>query len=79
MTAWTDLVSRIYKENKHKPGYKLKNAMKDAKKVYKKSKSSKHGGDGESAEMPSMTRARTRARSRARSASRGRSRRRSRS
>lgn len=35
MTAWTDLVSKIYKQNKGKPGYKLKNAMVDAKKVYK--------------------------------------------
>ena len=36
MTTWTDLVKKIYNNNKHKHGYKLKNAMKDAKKVYKK-------------------------------------------
>ena len=36
MTAWTDLVSKFFKENKHKEGYKLKDAMVDAKKVYKK-------------------------------------------
>lgn len=41
MTAWTDLVKKVYNENKHKPGYKLGNAMKDAKKVYKTS-SKKH-------------------------------------
>ena len=36
MTAWTDTVSKVYKENKAKnPNYKLKDAMKDAKKVYK--------------------------------------------
>lgn len=35
MSAWTNLVSQMYKKNKGKPGYKLKNAMKDAKKVYK--------------------------------------------
>jgi hypothetical protein len=35
MSAWTNLVSQMYKKNKGKPGYKLKNAMKDAKKIYK--------------------------------------------
>jgi len=35
MTAWTDLVKKIYNENKHKDGYKLGTAMKSAKKVYK--------------------------------------------
>ena len=36
MTAWTDLVSAVYKE-KHSanPDYKFKDAMKDAKKQYK--------------------------------------------
>ena len=37
MTAWTDLVKKVYNENKSKPGYKLKNAMKDAAKIYKRS------------------------------------------
>jgi hypothetical protein len=36
MTEWTKLVQKIYNENKSKPGYKLGDAMKDAKKVYKK-------------------------------------------
>jgi hypothetical protein len=35
MSAWTDLVKRVYNENKHKPGYKLGNAMKDAAKMKK--------------------------------------------
>jgi hypothetical protein len=35
MTAWTDLVKKIYNENKHKKGYKLGMAMKGAKKIYK--------------------------------------------
>lgn len=39
MTAWTDLVKKVYDENKSKPGYKLKNAMKDAAKLYKRSPS----------------------------------------
>ena len=39
MTAWNDLVLSIYKENKKNPNYKLKDAMMDAKKVYKKKKS----------------------------------------
>lgn len=35
MNAWSKLVQKTYSDNKHKAGYKLKNAMKDAKKVYK--------------------------------------------
>jgi hypothetical protein len=35
MTEWTDLVKRVYNDNKHKPGYKLGNAMKDAAKMRK--------------------------------------------
>lgn len=35
MNAWAKLVQKTYNDNKHKAGYKLKNAMKDAKKVYK--------------------------------------------
>jgi hypothetical protein len=30
MTAWNDLVKKVYSENKHKSGYTLGNAMKDA-------------------------------------------------
>jgi hypothetical protein len=37
MSAWSDLVSKIFKENKSKPGYLLKDAMKEAKKIYVKS------------------------------------------
>jgi hypothetical protein len=33
---WSKLVGKVYRENKHKAGYKLQNAMKDAKKFYKK-------------------------------------------
>ena len=36
MSEWNKLVSKTYAQNKHKPGYKLKDAMMDAKKVYKK-------------------------------------------
>uniref|UniRef100_A0A6C0KKU9 Uncharacterized protein n=1 Tax=viral metagenome TaxID=1070528 RepID=A0A6C0KKU9_9ZZZZ len=35
MNKWTELVTKTFEENKHKAGYKLKNAMKDAKKVWK--------------------------------------------
>ena len=35
MTAWTDLVKKIYGDNKHKKGYKLGHAMKAGKKIYK--------------------------------------------
>lgn len=44
MNAWAKLVQKTYKANKHKSGYKLKNAMKDAKKVYKSVKNT--GGEG---------------------------------
>lgn len=36
MTAWTDLVKKVYNEHKGEPGYKLGDAMKEAKKHYKK-------------------------------------------
>jgi hypothetical protein len=36
MSEWTQLVTKVYNENKSKPGYKFKNAMKDAAKIYKK-------------------------------------------
>lgn len=36
MTAWTDLVKKIYEEHKGEAGYKLGDAMKEAKKQYKK-------------------------------------------
>jgi hypothetical protein len=39
MTEWTDLVKRVYNQNKHKPGYKLGNAMKDAAAMRKGNKS----------------------------------------
>ena len=35
MNEWAKTVKRVYDENKHKAGYKLKDAMRDAKKVYK--------------------------------------------
>jgi hypothetical protein len=42
MNAWAKLVQKTYNANKHKTGYKLKNAMKDSKKLYKTMK--KRGG-----------------------------------
>lgn len=43
MNAWAKLVQKTYNANKHKPGYKLRNAMKDSKKLYKSAK--RRGGD----------------------------------
>jgi len=37
MSAWTDLVKKIYNEHKGEAGYKLGDAMIEAKKQYKKS------------------------------------------
>jgi hypothetical protein len=42
MNAWAKLVQKTYNANKHKAGYKLRNAMKDSKKLYKSQK--KRGG-----------------------------------
>ena len=45
MNEWAKLVSKIYKEkSRTNKNYKLKNAMKDAKKVYKKNKTMKKRG-----------------------------------
>jgi hypothetical protein len=46
MNDWAKLVQKTYNDNKHKAGYKLKNAMKDAKKVYKSLKNN-GGNNGE--------------------------------
>ena len=35
MSDWIKLVKKTYEENKHKKGYEYKNAMFDAKKLYK--------------------------------------------
>ena len=40
MSGWNDLIQKIYNENKHKPGYKLKNAMKAASPIWAKMKKS---------------------------------------
>ena len=42
MSAWTDLVKKVYDENKSTVGYKLGDAMKAAKKLYKKVKTIKN-------------------------------------
>lgn len=40
MSGWNDLVQKIYNENKHKNGFKLKNAMKMASPIWAKTKNS---------------------------------------
>jgi hypothetical protein len=51
MNEWAKTVQMVYKKNKHRKGYKLKNAMMDAKKVYRKSghhtKKAYRGGDSD--------------------------------
>jgi len=37
MNDWAKLVKKVYNENKQKAGYMLKDAMHDAKKIYKPS------------------------------------------
>ena len=50
MNAWAKLVQKTYNANKHKPGYKLRNAMKDSKKLYKSQKK-RGGGEGDGDDM----------------------------
>jgi hypothetical protein len=40
MNDWAKLVKKVYNDNKSKPGYMLKHAMRDAKKLYKPSSKS---------------------------------------
>jgi hypothetical protein len=40
--AWVKLVTKTFNDNKFKNGYTFKNAIKDAKKIYKKTKTAKH-------------------------------------
>ena len=40
--AWVKLVTKTFNDNKKKAGYSFKQAIKDAKKVYKKGKTAKH-------------------------------------
>ena len=61
MTAWTDLVKKIWEENKKKPGFKFKDALILAKKQYKGKATKKggvcplsKGGEGEEMENPPM-------------------------
>jgi hypothetical protein len=60
MSAWTDLVKKVYDENKSKPGYKLKNAMKDAAKIYKSSGAASSAGKTKKARKGSRKQSRRR-------------------
>lgn len=53
MNAWAKLVQKTYNANKHKPGYKLRNAMKDSKKLYKSQKK-RGGSEGDGDAMPEV-------------------------
>lgn len=49
MSKWTDTVTEVYKINRAKnSSYKFKQAMKDAKKVYKKGSKGEGEGEGKS-------------------------------
>lgn len=47
-TEWNKTVMRVYRENKHKAGYKFKDALVDAKKVYNGGKKNQMGGKNKS-------------------------------
>ena len=40
MSGWNDLVEKIYNENKHKNGFRLRNAMRMASPIWAKTKNS---------------------------------------
>ena len=40
--AWVKLVTKTFNDNKQKAGYSFKQAIKDAKKIYKKTKTAKN-------------------------------------
>ena len=46
MTAWTDLVKKVWNENKKKANFKFKDALILAKKQYKGALTKKKGGSG---------------------------------
>lgn len=66
MTAWTDEVKRVFHQNKKSnPNYKLGDAMKDARKTYKKSPGSVSSENGTKKSRGSRSRkGRSRSRSR---------------
>ncbi len=69
VSAWNKFVKKIYDQNKSKPGYKFKDALKDAAPLWKK------GQGSASADMTADTSSKkTRKRGKKRSMSRGRSR-----
>ena len=39
---WIELVNKTFEENKDRAGYSFKKAIKDAKKIYKKTKTAKN-------------------------------------
>jgi hypothetical protein len=69
VSAWNKFVKKIYDQNKSKPGYKFKDALKDAAPLWKK------GQGSASADMAVDTSAKkTKKRGKKRSMSRGRAR-----
>ena len=72
MTAWTDLVKKTWNQNKGKSGYKFKDALVDAKKVYKKGSTAPSTSSSTSS-SPSSSSSPTEKRRKGRKSSKGRS------
>lgn len=69
MSAWNKFVKKIYDQNKSKPGYKFKDALRDAAPLWKKGQ-----GSASAEEAVDTSAKKTRKRGKKRSMSRGRSR-----
>ena len=63
MSSWNDLVQKIYDENKHKNGFKLKNAMKMASPIWAKTKNSNKNSSSQNTKTKKGGRGRGRKRS----------------
>ena len=67
MSAWTIFLTKFYNDKKKtNPGYKFKDAMKDAAKVYKKSPSAESSGSTTSTRKTTKSRKSRRTKSRTR-------------
>ncbi len=74
VSAWNKFVKKIYDQNKSKPGYKFKDALKDAAPLWKKGQGSADAAVDASASSGKKTKKRGSKRSMSRAMSRGRSR-----
>jgi hypothetical protein len=78
VSEWNKFVKKIYDQNKSKPGYKFKDALRDAAPQWKKMQKGSTSDDSAAAAAPMKTRKARRGKSRSRKSRRSRGRSRSR-